>query len=597
MDHKKIAKVYIISAFVFLVLGLTEALLMRLQMARPLNDVVSAETYNQLFTMHGTTMIFFVAIPLLFGLMNAIVPLQIGARDVSFPFLNALGLWLYILGGIFLNTSWILGGAPDSGWTAYASLAMTSQSHGTEFYSIGLQIAGLGTLIGAINFIATIFNMRAPGMALLKMPMFTWATLVSSGLLLFAMPPLTVGLAMQTMDRLFGTNFFDVVNGGNTIIWEHLFWIFGHPEVYVLVLPAFGIYSEIIATFSRKRLFGYYSMVFALVLIGFLGFMVWAHHMFTVGLGPAANAIFAIATMAIAIPTGIKIFNWLATMWGGKITFTVPMLYAVGFIPIFVLGGMTGVMLASAPADFQYHDTYFVVAHFHYVIVGGVLFAILGGLTFYWPKLFGKKLNEAMGKITFVGVFVGFNMTFFLLHFLGLMGMPRRVAYFLPNQGFDLYSLISACGAVILVASLVSFIVNIMITSFKAQKCEADTWGDGRTLEWAISSPPPEYNFKQIPQVRGIDALWYEKMNGDGQMMPAEALSDIHMPDNTILPLVMSLGFFIAGYGLLYINDYELFSHISIGIGSLLVVGSMLIRSVKDYSGFYIRVDELGGRN
>lgn len=364
VDHKKIAILYLIAGGLFFVIGGIEALFIRLQLAIPNNAFLVGDAYNQVLTMHGTTMIFLAAMPLVFAFMNAAVPLQIGARDVAFPFLNSLGFWLFFFGGVFLNLSWFLGGAPDAGWTSYASLALASKGHGVDFYVLGLQISGIGTLIGGINFLVTIINMRAPGMTYMRMPMFTWTTFVTSSLILFAFPPLTVGLGLLMLDRLFGTSFFNPALGGNTIIWEHLFWIFGHPEVYILILPAFGIFSEIFATFSKKRLFGYSSMVFATVLIGFLGFMVWAHHMFTVGLGPVANAIFSVATMAIAVPTGIKIFNWLFTMWGGSIRFTTPMMWAVAFIPSFVMGGVTGVMLASAPADYQFHDNYFVVGSF-----------------------------------------------------------------------------------------------------------------------------------------------------------------------------------------------------------------------------------------
>ena len=398
VDHKKIAKLYLIAGGFFFLVGGLEAMFIRIQLAKPENDFISGGTFNEIITMHGTTMIFLAAMPLLLGFMNAIMPLQIGARDVAFPFLNSLGFWLFFFGGIFLNLSWFMGGAPDAGWTSYASLSLESSGHGIDFYVLGLQISGMGTLIGGINFLVTIINMRAPGMTFMRMPLFTWTTFVASALILFAFPPLTVGLTLMMFDRMFGSNFFVTAMGGNTIIWEHLFWIFGHPEVYILVLPAFGIFSEIIPTFSRKRLFGYSSMVFATILIGFLGFMVWAHHMFTVGMGPVANAIFAVATMAIAVPTGIKIFNWLFTMWGGRITFTTPMLYSVAFIPSFVMGGVTGIMNAAAPADYQYHDSYFVVAHFHYVIVGGVVLALLAGTHFYWPKMFGTMLNEFLGK-------------------------------------------------------------------------------------------------------------------------------------------------------------------------------------------------------
>jgi cytochrome c oxidase subunit I len=592
VDHKKIAILYLIAGGLFFLMGGVEALFIRIQLAVPNNDFVSAGLYNEILTMHGTTMIFLAAMPLLFALMNAVVPIQIGARDVAFPFLNALGFWLFFFGGLFLNCSWFLGGAPDAGWTSYASLSLESPGHGIDFYVLGLQISGLGTLIGGINFLVTIVNMRAPGMTYMRMPLFTWTTFVASALILFAFPPLTVGLIFMMMDRLFGGNFFDPALGGNTIIWEHLFWIFGHPEVYILVLPAFGIFSEIISTFSKKRLFGYSSMVFAVVLIGFLGFMVWAHHMFTVGMGPIANAIFAVATMAIAVPTGIKIFNWLFTLWGGNIRFTTPMLYAIGFIPSFVMGGVTGVMNATAAADYQYHDSYFVVAHFHYVIVGGVVLALLAGTHYWWPKMFGKMLSEKLGKVTFWLFFIGFHLTFFIQHFLGLMGMPRRVFTFLPGQGWETGNLISSIGAFFMAAGTIVLLVNIVITTFKGKKAEADAWGVGRTLEWAVSSPAPEYNFAQTPLVRGLDALWVEKMEGKKGLTPAEPLGDIHMPNPSFLPFVISLGLFIAAFGFMYHKDYSWGLMVGI-VGLLITFGAMFLRSVIDDHGYHIHKEEI----
>lgn len=593
VDHKKIAILYLIAGGFFFLLGGLEAMIIRIQLAIPNNDFVSAGLYNEVLTMHGTTMIFLAAMPLLFAFMNAVMPLQIGARDVAFPFLNSLGFWLFFFGGIFLNLSWFLGGAPDAGWTSYASLSLESPGHGIDFYALGLQISGAGTLIGGINFLVTIITMRAPGMTYMRMPLFTWSTFVASALILFAFPALTVGLFLMIFDRMFGSNFFDASAGGNTIIWEHLFWIFGHPEVYILVLPAFGIFSEIFATFSRKRLFGYSSMVFATVLIGFLGFMVWAHHMFTTGLGPIANAIFAVATMAIAVPTGIKIFNWLFTMWGGSIKFTTPMLYAVAFIPSFVAGGVTGVMLASAAADYQYHDSYFVVAHFHYVIVGGVVFGLLAGTHFYWPKMFGTMLNERLGKVTFWLFLIGFHLTFFIQHFLGLIGMPRRIFTYLPGQGFDTSNMISTVGAFFMAVATLVLLFNIIITSIKNEKVGNDPWGDGRTIEWAIASPPVFYNFKQLPLVRGLDAYWIEKMEGRKELTPAEPLGDIHMPNNSFIPFVISLGLFIAAFGAMYIKDGEAWAIPVLVLGLLTTLGSMFLRSVKDDHGYHIHKEDI----
>lgn len=592
VDHKKIAILYLLAGGFFFILGGLEAMFIRIQLAVPENNFLDAQLYNEIMTMHGTTMIFLAAMPILFGFMNAIMPLQIGARDVAFPFVNALGFWLFFFGGVFLNLSWFLGGAPDAGWTSYTTLSMASSGHGIDFYTLGLQISGFGTLMGAINFIVTIINMRAPGMTFMRMPLFTWTTFISSTLILFAFPPLTVSLFLLIFDRLFGSNFFNVAMGGNTIIWEHFFWIFGHPEVYILILPAFGIFSEIFPIFSRKRLFGYKSMVFATILIGFLGFMVWAHHMFTVGLGPIANAIFSVATMAIAVPTGIKIFNWLFTMWGGSIRFATPMHYALAFIPSFVIGGVTGVMLGSAAQDYQFHDTYFVVGHFHYVIVGGVVLAILGGLHLYWPKITGKMLNERLGKIACWLFVIGFHLTFFVQHLLGLWGMPRRIFTFLPGQGFEAGNMISTVGAFLMAIASCILLYNIVQSLAKGKKVGSDPWEDGRTIEWSIPSPPPTYNFKQLPLIRGLDAYWIEKMEGRKGMIPAESLKDIHMPNSSFIPVMIAFGLFVAAFGAMYRLDYNWGLPVLVG-GLAITFISMIVRSVKDDFGFYIDKSQL----
>lgn len=591
VDHKKIAHLYLAGGGFFFLLGGIEALIIRIQLITPQNDFVSAGFYNEVLTMHGTTMIFLAAMPILIGLMNAAMPLQIGARDVAFPFLNALSFWLFLFGGLLLNISFLTGGAPDAGWTSYASLAMESPSRGIDYYIAGLQIAGAGTLMGGINFLATIVTMRAPGMTYMRMPLFTWATFITSVLILFAFPALTINLFLLMFDRMFDTAFFDVSLGGNTIIYQHLFWIFGHPEVYILILPLFGLFSDVFSTFSRKRLFGYTAMVFATMLIAFLGFMVWAHHMFTVGLGPVANSIFAVGTMAIAVPTGIKIFNWLFTMWGGQVTINSAMLWALGFIPSFTIGGMTGVMLGSAVADYQFHDTYFVVAHFHYVIVGGTVFGIFSALHYWWPKMFGRILNETLGKITFWFFFFGFHLTFFIQHFLGLMGMPRRYWVFLHDQGLDLGNVISSIGAFLMGVGVVVFLYNIVHTAVKGEKASADPW-DGRTLEWSVSSPPPYYNFEQLPLVRGLDPLWIEKMEGDGTMPPGEPLDDVHMPNGSFIPFLMGLGFFVAGFGFIYQADYT-WTYLLLYGGMAFSIGCMVVRSLKDDYGYHIPKEEL----
>ena len=591
VDHKKIAHLYLAGGGFFFILGGIEALIIRIQLMVPENDFVSAGFYNEMITMHGTTMIFLAGMPLVIALMNAAMPLQIGARDVAFPFLNALSFWLFFFGGLLLNVSFFFGGAPDAGWTSYASLAMASPGHGIDFYIMGLQIAGAGTLMSGINFIATIVTMRAPGMTYMRMPLFTWTTFVTSVLILFAFPPLTINLFLLMFDRMFDTAFFNVALGGNQVIYQHLFWIFGHPEVYILILPLFGVFSDVFATFSRKRLFGYTAMVFATMLIAFLGFMVWAHHMFTVGLGPVANAIFAVGTMAIAVPTGIKIFNWLFTMWGGQVTINSAMLWSLGFIPSFTIGGMTGVMLGASVADYQYHDTYFVVGHFHYVIVGGTVFGLFAGLHYWYPKMFGRILNETLGKWTFWIFFIGFHLTFFIQHFLGLMGMPRRYWVFLEDQGLDLGNMISSIGALLMGVGTIILIINIIYTAVKGEKAAADPW-DGRTLEWAVSSPPPYYNFEQLPLVRGLDPLWIEKMEGDGKMPPGEPLDDVHMPSGSIIPFLMSLGLFVAGFGFIYQTDHNLW-YLALYGGLAFTIGCMIVRSVKDDYGYYIPKEEL----
>ncbi|GIO22329.1 cytochrome c oxidase subunit I [Oceanobacillus sp. J11TS1] len=591
VDHKKIGILYLAGGGFFFLLGGLEAVIIRIQLISPENNFISAGLYNEMITMHGTTMIFLAAMPILLGLMNFIMPLQIGARDVAFPFLNSLGFWLFLFGGLLLNLSWFTG-APDAGWTNYAPLSIQSPGHGIDFYVMGLQLSGAGTLMGGINFIVTIVLMRAPGMTYMRMPLFTWTTFVASILILFAFPALTVGLFLMMFDRMFGSAFFDAALGGNAVIWQHLFWIFGHPEVYILILPVFGVFSEVFPTFAKKRLFGYTAMVFATFLIAFLGFMVWAHHMFTVGLGPVANSIFAVATMAIAVPTGIKIFNWLFTLWGGSIKINSAMLWSLAFIPSFTIGGMTGVMLASAVADYQYHDTYFVIGHFHYVIVGGTVFGILAGLHYWWPKMFGRYLNEVLGQISFWTFFIGFHLTFFIQHFLGLMGMPRRYWVFLENQGLDTGNLISSIGAFFMSFGVIVFLINIIYTTIKGKKAPGDAWGSGRTLEWTISSPPVHYNFKQLPLVRGLDPLWIEKMEGNEKMTPAEPVDEIHMPNGSILPFIMTIGFTIASYGFIYQtgNKYWL---IAVFAGMAIALICMLIRSLKDDHGHHISKEEL----
>ena len=562
IDHKRIGILYGVTAFIFFIVGGIEALLMRLQLSHANLDVVSPEVYNQLFTMHGTTMIFLAIMPFGAAFFNFVIPLQIGARDVAFPRLNAFSYWTFLFGGIFLNTSWILGGAPNAGWFGYANITSLefNPGYGITFWAVGLQILGVASLAAAFNFIVTIINMRAPGMRLMRLPVFTWMTLLTSFLVVLAFPVITVALIELIFDRLYGTNFFVTSAGGDPLLWQHLFWVFGHPEVYILILPAMGIISEVLPTFSRKPLFGYPVVIFSGIVIAFMGWAVWSHHMFTVGLGPIPNSVFAITTMAIAIPTGVKIFNWIGTMWRGSIHLTTAMLFSIGFIAMFIIGGLSGVMHSAAPADAQQQDTYFVVAHIHYVLFGGSIFAIFSGIYYWFPKMTGKLLDEKLGKIHFLLTFAGFNLAFFPMHFLGLGGMPRRIYTYDSGQGFDFWNFVTTIGAFIIAVSILSFLHNFAKSVKNGQKSGDDPW-DGRTLEWSIASPPPEYNFVEIPHVTTRDDFWHtkrlaRKLSNDGDIAESEAakveVGSIHMPSPSYYPVLVSAGIVIASYGLLY---------------------------------------------
>ena len=569
VDHKKIAKMYGAASMVFFVIGGCEALLIRLQLAVPNGKVLSASLYNEIFTMHGTTMIFLVVMPLGTALMNYLIPLQIGARDVAFPRLNAFGFWCYLCGGILLNSSWILGGAPDNGWFNYApnSSVVFSPTHGIDFWTVGLLITGIASLTGAVNLIVTVINMRVPGMTWMKVPVFTWMSLITQFMLLFAIPVLTCAQFLLLFDRRFGATFFDVSQGADPLLWQHLFWIFGHPEVYIMIMPAFGVTSELIPAFSRKPLFGYNVMVFSGIAIGFMGWGVWAHHMFTSGMGPMSVAAFSVSSMAIAVPTGVKIFNWMATMWRGKLRFTTPMLFAVGMFTMFTIGGLSGVTHAVSPADTQQHDTYYIVAHFHYVLFGGSFLAFMGALYFWWPKAFGHKLSEKLGKWNFWLMLIGFNLTFGPQHILGLQGMPRRVYTYLPGYGFELWNMVSTIGSFILAFSVLLFLINIAVSRHKAHaagqfSCEADPW-DARSLEWITTSPPPAHNFDAIPEVTELDEMWHRKYGEDEngrlvRMAKTEDVidrgiaTDVHMPSPSFWPLVVAIGLTIGGYGVIF---------------------------------------------
>ena len=561
VDHKKIGIGYALGALFFLLLGGVEALMIRLQLMFPENSLVTAETYNQLFTMHGTTMVFLAVMPLSAAFFNYIMPLQIGARDVAFPRLNALGLWSFLLGGILVNMSWFFdAGAPAVGWFGYAPLTTKqfSPDIGTDFWIMGLQILGIASLVGSFNFITTILNMRAPGLSMMRLPLFTWMTLITSFLIILAFPAVTIALVELMFDRHFGTHFFNVDGGGKPILWQHLFWIFGHPEVYILILPAMGIVSEVLPVFSRKPLFGYPIVVFSGAVIGFLGFAVWSHHMFTTGLGVVATTAFAFLTMLIAIPTGVKIFNWIGTMWGGRLRFTTPMLYAVGFIWMFMMGGFTGIMHSSPPVDAQQQDTYFVIAHFHYVLIGGSVFALLCGLQYWFPKATGRVMNETWGKINFYAVFVGFNLAFFPMHILGMTGMPRRTHTYKAEMGWADANFWSTIGALLLGLGIAAFVVQMIYSGFKGKKASDDPW-NARTLEWLTANPPKEYNFAYTPVIRSRDQFWEDKHGAPENRMKriAPDAHGIHMPDQSWWPLVTSLGLFVACLGMVF-HRYEL---------------------------------------
>ncbi|MSQ11344.1 MAG: cytochrome c oxidase subunit I [Dehalococcoidia bacterium] len=563
VDHKKIGALYGVTAFIFFLFGGIEALVMRLQLAAPEQGLIPADNYNQLFSMHGTTMIFLGVMPLSAAFFNIIIPLQIGARDVAFPRLNAFSYWLFLAGGVMLNTSWFLGGALNAGWFAYSPLTGLSHNpgNGVDFWAISLMLLGISSTAAALNFIVTIVNMRAPGMSLTRMPVFTWMTLVVAMLLITAFPVITVALIELVFDRTWGFNFFNVAAGSTPILWQHLFWVFGHPEVYILILPAMGIVSEVLPVFSRKPLFGYRFIVFSGISIGVMGWMVWAHHMFTVGMGPVANTLFTLTTITIAVPTGVKIFNWIGTLWGGSIRFTTPMLFALGFVAMFIIGGLSGLMHAASPSDGQQQDTYFIVAHIHYVLFGGSIFGIFAGIYYWFPKATGRLLSEKLGQLSFWLIFIGFNVTFMPMHFLGLDGMPRRQYTYAEGMGWDAWNMVATTGVFFLLAGILVFMHNFTRSVRKGERAGNDPW-DARTLEWSIASPPPEHNFDTIPTVHGLDAFWEQKhphalpvpaggANGHGQEHTA-GHEAIHIPNPSYWPLLVSAGLMIAAYGLVY---------------------------------------------
>ena len=524
VDHKKIGIMYIANAFIFFIAAGLLALVVRSELAVPGLQFLDDRTYNEAFTMHGTIMIFLFVVPVLAGFANYVVPLQLGAPDMAFPRINALSFWLLPVGGLMILSGYLFGGAAAEGWTGYTPLSSAySPGPGTDLWLIGLILVGTASILGSVNFIATIFKMRAPGMTLFRMPIFVWTVLVTMTLILLATPVLTAGLIALFIDRNYGGSFFEPSTGGNPILWQHIFWFFGHPEVYIVILPAMGVVSEVLPVFSRKPLFGYRAFVFATIGIGLLSFSVWAHHMFTTGV--VFLPFFSFMTALIAVPTGVKMFNWVATLFRGSISLTTPMLFALGFISMFLIGGISGVMLAEPPIDFHLQDTYFVVAHLHYVFFGGSVMGVFAALYYWFPKMFGRRLNERLGKLHFWLMFVGFNLAFFPMHMLGIQGMPRRVADYPPDAGWTVLNLISTVGAFTIAISIMPLLLNLVATFINGERVGDDPW-EGNTLEWATTSPPPPYNFDTLPPIRSERPVFDLRHKHDREHLVPAAVAD-----------------------------------------------------------------------